>query len=146
MPPNWYRKSHCRDTFYEPFISTMEFLILIRSLLCTEMVIRNFPQQNWNRNILLMKFSSLAALKVVKMTTFSVASDENFIKMICSFQRWNSVPMSWAHIESRIRSWTSALDFPFILSIAIQFCYLGNRRLSMGKTLVAVQTQFFESA
>ena len=27
------------------------------------------------------KFSSLAALKVVKMTTFSAASDENLIKM-----------------------------------------------------------------
>ena len=28
-----------------------------------------------------MKFSSLAAPKVVKMTTFSAASDENFVKM-----------------------------------------------------------------
>ena len=37
-----------------------------------------------------MKFSSLAALKVVKMTTSSAANDENFIKMMtfsfqCSF-------------------------------------------------------------
>ena len=29
-----------------------------------------------------MKFSSLAALKVVKMTTFRAASDENFIQII----------------------------------------------------------------
>ena len=28
-----------------------------------------------------MKFSSLAALKVVILTTFSAASDENFVKM-----------------------------------------------------------------
>ena len=32
-----------------------------------------------------MKFSSLAALGVVKMTTSSAASDENFVKMTFSF-------------------------------------------------------------
>ena len=37
---------------------------------------------HWNRNfVILMKFSSLAALKVVILTTFSAASDENFVKM-----------------------------------------------------------------
>ena len=43
---------------------------------------------HWNGNVfILMKFSSLAALKVVKMTTSSAASDENFIKMTTfSFQ------------------------------------------------------------
>ena len=43
---------------------------------------------HWNGNVLiLMKFSSLAALKVVKMTTYSAASDENFVKMTTfSFQ------------------------------------------------------------
>ena len=43
---------------------------------------------HWNGNVfILMKFSSLAALKVVKMTTFSAASDENFVKMTTfSFQ------------------------------------------------------------
>ena len=36
----------------------------------------------WNGNVLiLMKFSSLAALDVVKMTTSSAANDENFFKM-----------------------------------------------------------------
>ena len=36
-----------------------------------------------------MKFSSLAALKFVKMTTSSAASDENFVKMTTfSFQWW----------------------------------------------------------
>ena len=33
-----------------------------------------------------VKFSSLAALEVVKMTTLSAASDEYFIKMKFSFQ------------------------------------------------------------
>ena len=43
---------------------------------------------HWNGNvIILMKFSSLAALKVVILTTFGAASDENFIKMMTfSFQ------------------------------------------------------------
>ena len=37
---------------------------------------------HWNGNVfILMKFSSLAALEVVKMTTSSAASDENFVKM-----------------------------------------------------------------
>ena len=37
---------------------------------------------NWNGNdIFLIKFSSLTALEVVKMTTSSAVSDENFIKM-----------------------------------------------------------------
>ena len=39
--------------------------------------------QKLNENlIILMKFSSMVALKVVKMTTFSTASGENFIKMM----------------------------------------------------------------
>ena len=43
---------------------------------------------HWNENVfILMKSSSLAAPKVVKMTTFGAASDENFIKMMTfSFQ------------------------------------------------------------
>ena len=35
-----------------------------------------------------MKFSSLAALKVVKMTTSSAANDENFIKMMTFSFQW----------------------------------------------------------
>ena len=43
---------------------------------------------HWNENVfILMKSSSLAAPKVVKMTTFGAASDETFIKMMTfSFQ------------------------------------------------------------
>ena len=37
---------------------------------------------NWNGNvIILIKFSSLATPKVVRMTTFGAAIDENFVKM-----------------------------------------------------------------
>ena len=45
---------------------------------------------HWNENVvILMKFSSLAALEVVILTTFSAASDENFIKMkTFPFQWW----------------------------------------------------------
>ena len=42
---------------------------------------------HWNRTaVILMTFSSLAALKVVKMTTFSAASDENVVKTTFPFQ------------------------------------------------------------
>ena len=37
---------------------------------------------HWNGNVVILtKFSSVAALEVVILTTFSAASDENFIKM-----------------------------------------------------------------
>ena len=40
---------------------------------------KNLHNSHWNENaIILLKFSSLAAVKVVKMTIFN---DENFIKM-----------------------------------------------------------------
>ena len=41
-----------------------------------------------------MKFSSLAAPEVVKMTTFGAASDENFVKMTFLFL--------WIYLEFRI--------------------------------------------
>ena len=43
---------------------------------------------HWNENVfILINFSSLAALEVVKMTTSNAASDENFVKMTTfSFQ------------------------------------------------------------
>ena len=37
---------------------------------------------HWNKNVVILtKFSSLAALEVVILTTSSAASDEHFIKM-----------------------------------------------------------------
>ena len=62
----------------------------------------------WNENvIILMIFSSLAALKVVKMTTFSTANDENLIKktnILVSMQScvgFVSVQCSWSQVFSR---------------------------------------------
>ena len=48
---------------------------------------------HWNGNVIILtKFSSLAALKVVILTTFGAASDENFIKMMTfSFQWYRDV-------------------------------------------------------
>ena len=41
-----------------------------------------FCQIHWNKNVVILtKFSSLAALEVVILTTSSAASDEHFIKM-----------------------------------------------------------------
>ena len=40
--------------------------------------------RHWNGNVLLMKFSSLAAPEVVNMTTSSAARDEHIVKMITS--------------------------------------------------------------
>ena len=43
----------------------------------------NNPEHPWNRNVvILMKFLSLAALKIVILTIFSAASDKYFIKMM----------------------------------------------------------------
>ena len=40
------------------------------------------PDHHWNKNVVILtKFSSLAALEVVILTTSSAASDEHFIKM-----------------------------------------------------------------
>ena len=47
---------------------------------CTQRV--SAPPQHWNWNVvILMKYSSLAASKVVISTTFDATSDENFVKM-----------------------------------------------------------------
>ena len=46
---------------------------------------------HWNENVfILMKSSSLAAPKVVKMTTFGAASDETFIKMMTFSFQWHA--------------------------------------------------------
>ena len=60
---------------------------------------RNIGQgEHWNRNVVvLMKFSSLAALEVVKMTTSSAASDENFVKMTTFSFQWGT---TWKHNAS----------------------------------------------
>ena len=48
-------------------------------------------REHWNGNVFLMKFSSLATRKVVILTTFSAASDKNFVKMTTSSIQWISI-------------------------------------------------------
>ena len=50
---------------------------------------------------MLMKSLSLAALKVVKMTTFSAASDEDFIKVTPGFAQGILKIGSWDPMTSR---------------------------------------------
>ena len=65
--------------------------------------------------IILMKFSSLAAPKVVKMTTFSAASDENFVKMTTIPFRWWRYPDSKVHGANIGPTWVlSAPDGPHV--------------------------------
>ena len=48
-----------------------------------------FHHEHWNGDIvILMKFSSPAALEVVKMTTSSAAGDENIVKMTTFSFQW----------------------------------------------------------
>ena len=50
--------------------------------------------KHWNKNVVILtKFSSLAALEVVILTTSSAASDEHFIKM-------KTFPFQWSWLES----------------------------------------------
>ena len=43
---------------------------------------------HWNGNVILTKFSSLAASEIVKMKIFGVANDENSVKMATSLTHW----------------------------------------------------------
>ena len=44
-----------------------------------------WDDNHWNRNVILMKFSPLAALEIVQMTTLNAASGDNFVKMTFQF-------------------------------------------------------------
>ena len=60
---------------------------------CTDVEYQLY-ELHWNGNVfILMKFSSLAALEVVKMTTSSAASDQNFVKMTTFSFQW--IPNLW---------------------------------------------------
>ena len=73
---------------------------------------------HWNRNVfILMTFSSLAALEVVILTTYSAASDENFVKMTTfSFQwlwennRIDPIPMG-IDVSGAFSEWTRLYYF-----------------------------------
>ena len=72
------------STLWGSYFVTTNIINIIRGrrvLLCVGFRVTRI-HNHWNENVvILMKFSSLAALEVVILTTFSAASDENFIKM-----------------------------------------------------------------
>ena len=94
--------------------------------------------QHWNENVvILMKSSSLAAPKVVKMTTFSAASDEDFIKMTTFSFQWNR-KQKWCyfpsachltiyHITQALEDRCQHIDMEFILSSSIRQWWFATR-------------------
>ena len=67
--------------------------------------------QHWNGNVvILMAFSSLVALKVVTLTTFSATSDENFIKMMTFLFHWKAISKQHCYgIQKQHRPSTKAI-------------------------------------
>ena len=60
----------------------MQILMTIVAHVATWELRENSYTYHWNKNVVILtKFSSLAALEVVILTTSSAASDEHFIKM-----------------------------------------------------------------
>ena len=78
-----------------PFLSSwMTYRVMLQSLhrLFGVIEVENTVLHHWNENVfILMKSSSLAAPKVVKMTTFGAASDETFIKMMTFSFQWREL-------------------------------------------------------
>ena len=63
-------------------------IFFVKFVMCA-VVAWNVLTHHWNGKVfILMKCSSLAALEVVKMTTSSAASDENFVKMTTFLFQW----------------------------------------------------------
>ena len=78
--------------------------------------------QHWNGNlVILMNFSSLAAPIVIKLTTFSSGSDENFIKiMTFTF----SVSISWPFLQLKVEAMITLSDSPnWWLSAWLQYLH-----------------------
>ena len=84
-----------------------------------------------------MKFSSLAALKVVKMTTSSAASDENFVKMTTfPFQCSDAVyPVEYAYSFVVLAVVAIIQSLPFGLT---QFIYPHSSGLPHRHTIVSL--------
>ena len=75
---------------------------------------------HWNKNVVILtKFSSLATLEVVILTTSSAASDEHFIKM-------KTFPFQWYSYSDL--TWTSwRLKAPVLLLFAQQLIQVNNQ-------------------
>ena len=74
--------------FYDGVSKCVHLITSFYTVLKNQQKLSGVNSVHWNGNIfILMTFSSLAPLEVVKMTTSSAASDENYVKMtIFSFQ------------------------------------------------------------
>ena len=69
--------------------SPLNWFVAVRLILTFLWVANWCKQLHRNGNVfILMKLSSLAALEVVKVTTSSAASDENFVKMTTFLFQW----------------------------------------------------------
>ena len=86
--------------------------------------------QLWNRNVILIKKknSSLAALEVVKMTTSSAVSDENFFKIIVLlFQSYDCpVPLEWSWwlwVKISQYQTTAKQNKAWIMCVILGICY-----------------------
>ena len=78
---------------------------------------------HWNGNVvILMKFSSLAALKVVKMTTSSAANDENFIKMM-TFPFQCAAPSHYPNQCWLIVNWILAYEQTYEQTVKFEWKY-----------------------
>ena len=88
----WRLPSHSHQ-WGDPAIVTSNIVVSVYSKILP------YRQNHWNRNVILTKFSSLAALEVVILTTSSAVSDENFIKMM-------TFPFQWCWCQQQIwRAW-----------------------------------------
>ena len=88
---SWWLQTPWCQTGTKP--STTTALVFIETMVPYEWHYAIHIHWNWNVFIL-MKFSSLAALEVVKMTTSSAANDENFVKMTFSSLCMASQPLN----------------------------------------------------
>ena len=66
-----------RDAYDSSTADCSTVLVWCRQFLCSVLI------AHWNGNVVILtKFSSLAATKIVRMTIFDAASDDNFVKMM----------------------------------------------------------------
>ena len=73
---------------------------------------------HWNGNVVILtKSSSLAALKVVKMTTFSAASDEDFVKATTFSFQCRTTSEVWSRptvVAAFVIGWSKLLNVDWV--------------------------------
>ena len=75
---------------------------------------------HWNGNVfMLMKFSWLATLEVVKITNSSAAGDENFIKMTTFSFQWYMIISASSFMDFIYQHKNLYINFSWVVSINI---------------------------